>query len=458
MIERKRSLVPLSDQPLTRYEQPAGRDDRTDGHPGPERPGEDDDDSPPPPPRGRVAVFVAIPIALLLGFGAFTHWRTRQAAVAAQQQQRDFVPEVRTAKASRLADPVELVQPGQTVAFEAANLYARSTGYVAERLVDIGSRVHKGDLLIRIAAPDLDQQLVQAQAQVGQNEAAVLQAQANLQQAQATVKLADVTKSRTTTLANQGWETKQNADNSTASAATGAAGVSSAQAGIAVALANLRAQQATVQRLQELTGFERVTAPFDGVITARNVDVGNLLTADNGNGTPMLSIARDDVLRVAVYVPQSGAVGVHAGLPAKVTIPELPGRTFDAHVSRTAQALDATSRSMLTEVDIDNKDGALRAGLYANVAISIPRDKPGVIVPDEALVFNADGMQAVSLDGEDHAHYHKISIYRDFGTKAELREGLQGDETLVLSPPPNLAEGDKVRVAPPPTAPEKKPG
>ncbi len=461
MIERKRSLVPVSEPPLTRTEAPAdrhggpGRDGQGSEHDRDDHDRDDhdrDDDAPPPPPRRRLAVFVAIPVALLLGFGAWTHWRTRQAAVTAQAEQRDFVPEVRTAKAKRLTDPVELTQPGQTVAFETANVFARSTGYVAERLVDIGSRVHKGDLLIRIAAPDLDQQLVQAQAQVGQNEAAVLQAQANLQQAQATVKLADVTKSRTTTLANQGWETKQNADNSTANAATGAAGVSSAQAGIAVALANLRAQQATVQRLQELTGFERITAPFDGVVTARNVDVGNLLTADNGSGTPMLSISRDDVLRVAVYVPQSGAVGVHAGLPAKVTIPELPGRSFDAHVSRTAQSLDPSSRSMLTEVDIDNKDGSLRAGLYANVSIAIPRDKPGVVVPDAALVFNADGLQAVSLDGEDRAHYHKIAIYRDFGTTAELREGLAGDETLVLSPPPNLAEGDKVKVAPPPEA------
>ena len=351
MIERKRSLVPVSEPPLTRTDDAAGRD----GHTGTRRP--DDRERPIRPRRRRaaaapaqrrLAVFVAIPVvaaARLRRLDPLAHPPGRRRR--RRQQQRDFVPEVRTAKAKRLTDPVELTQPGQTVAFETANVFARSTGYVAERLVDIGSRVHKGDLLIRIAAPDLDQQLVQAQAQVGQNEAAVLQAQANLQQAQATVKLADVTKSRTTTLANQGWETKQNADNSTANAATGAAGVSSAQAGIAVALANLRAQQATVQRLQELTGFERVTAPFDGVVTARNVDVGNLLTADNGSGTPMLSMSRDDVLRVAVYVPQSGAVGVQAGLPAKVTIPELPGRSFDAHVSRTAQvagpgvALDA---------------------------------------------------------------------------------------------------------------------
>lgn len=400
----------------------------------------------PPPPRRRVLLYVGIPALALLGWGAWSHYQTHRTADATQQAQQDFKPEVRTARAQRTDKPVELTQPGQTVAFDTANLFARATGYVAERHVDIGSRVHKGDLLLRIAAPDLDAQLRQAQAQVGQLQASIVQAEASLQQAIATRSLANVTKFRTTTLAGQGWETRQNADQSTANATTGVAGVTTAQAGIAVALANLKAQQATVQGLQELTGFEQVTAPFDGVITARNVDVGDLLTANSGGGVPMLSLQRDDVLRVSVYVPQSSAVEIQDGLAAQVTVTELPGRSFDAKVSRTARALDQSSRSMLTEVDVQNPDGVLRAGLYANVTIDVPRQHPGVIVPDEALVFNARGLQVAVVDG-DVVHYRTISIYRDFGTTVELRDGLDGSEVLVLTPPPNLEDGGKVRVA-----------
>ena len=404
----------------------------------------------PPPPRRRLLLYVGIPLVALLAWGAWGHWRTHAAAAETQQQQRDFTPDVRTAKATKVATPIELTEPGQTEAFDTANLYARATGYVAERRVDIGSRVHKGDLLLRIAAPDLDQQLVQAQAQVGQNEAALLQAQASLKQAQANVKLSNVTKFRETTLAAQGWETRQNADNSTAQDAVNVAAVSGAQAGIAVAAANLRAQQATVERLQALIGFELVTAPFDGVVTARNVDTGDLLTADNGTGTPLFSLARDDVLRVAVYVPQAAAVGVREGLEAKVTVPELPGRTFNAHVSRTAHALDINSRALLTEVDVDNADGLLRPGLYASVSVSIPRDHPAVMVPDESLVFNAGGLQVATVDAGEDVHFRKVSVYRDFGTTVELSDGLRGDETLVLSPPADLQDGGRVHPQAPP--------
>jgi HlyD family secretion protein len=284
--------------------------------------------APPPPPRKRVILYVLLPLLLLLGIGAYQHWNTYAEAAETQKEQEDFVPDVRTAAAKRLDTPVELTLPGQTEAFDVANLFPRATGYVAERRVDIGSRVHKGDLLLRIAAPDLDQQLTQAQAQLGQNQAAVLQAQAQVQSAMANTKLANVTKFRETTLAGQGWETKQNADNATANFSVQTAGIANATAGVAVAQANLKAQQATVDRLQELTAFEQIKAPFDGVITARNVDTGDLLTQDSLGGNPMFSIARDDVLRIAVYVPQSSAIGIHDGLEAQVTVPELPGRIF----------------------------------------------------------------------------------------------------------------------------------
>jgi RND family efflux transporter MFP subunit len=415
-----------------------------------DRPEKHGQDEPPAPPRKRVALFVVVPVVVLLASGGYLHWRTYAAAAETQQQQEHFVPEVRTAVAQKVDKPIDLTLPGQTEAFDVANLYPRATGYVAERRVDIGSRVHKGDLLVRIEAPDLDQQLAQSQAQLGQNQAAILQAQAMVRSAQANTNLANVTKFRETTLAGQGWETKQNADNATANFSVQTAGVANAEAGVAVALANLKAQQATVDRLKALTAFEQVTAPFDGVITARNVDTGDLLTQDSSGGTPMFSIARDDVLRIAVYVPQSGAIGIRDGLEAKITVPEIPGRVFTGRVARSAVALQAASRSMLTEVDVPNEDGALRPGLYVDVAFAIPRQAPGVVVPDEALVFNAGGLQVAQVQPDNTVHFRKVTVYRDFGTSAELRDGLDGGETLVLSPPAELADGSQIRVSKPP--------
>lgn len=405
--------------------------------------------TPPPPPRKRILVFVLVPVLALLGLGGYLHWRTYADAAETQQEQADFVPHVRTAVAQKIDAPVDLTLPGQTEAFDTANLYPRATGYIAERRVDIGSRVHKDDLLVRIAAPDLDQQLAQAQAQLGQNQAGVLQAQAQVQSAQANTKLANVTKYRETTLAVQGWETKQNADNATANFSVQTAGIANAEAGVAVALANLKAQQATVDRLQALSAFEQVKAPFDGVITARNVDTGDLLTQDSLGGNPMFSIVADDVLRIVVYVPQSSAIGIHDGVEAQVTVPEMPGHIFKGRVARSAVALQASSRSMRTEVDVPNPDHALRPGLFVNVTFSIPRQTPAVVVPDAALVFNANGLQVATVDADSTIHFQKVTIYRDFGTTAELRDGLTGGESLVLSPPTELADGSKVQVANP---------
>ncbi len=412
------------------------------------------DRTPPPPPRRRILLFVLTPIILLLGIGAYFHWETFARASATQKDQTDFIPEVRIAAATVEDAPVQLTLPGQTEAFDVANLFPRATGYVVERRVDIGSHVRAGDLLLRIEAPDLDQQLQQAQAQLGQNQATVLQAQAQVQSAQASTKLADITKFRQTTLAGQGWETKQNADNASANFSVQTAGIANAQAGVAVALANLKAQQATVNRLQALSAFEQVKAPFEGVITVRNVDQGDLLTQDSLGGNPMFSIARDDVLRVAVYVPQSSAIGIRDGLETQITVPELPGRIFKGLVARSSVALQAASRSMRTEVDVANPDGLLRAGLFVNVAFAVPRQAPAVVVPDAALVFNANGLQVATVDNSGTVQFRKVTIYRDFGTTTELRDGLVGKESLVLNPPTELVDGSKVHVVNPESRPE----
>ena len=314
--------------------------------------------------------------------------------------------------------------------------------------MDIGSRVKRGDLLLKIDAPDLDAQLAQAAAQLGQTKAALVQAQANLASAQSNVDLAKVTNSRTSTLANQGWETKQNADNSKANVSAGSAGVDAAQAGIVVAQANIAAQLATVQRLQALVGYEQVSAPMDGVITSRSVDVGDLVSADAGGGTPLLEIQNDDVLRVNVFVPQSDAVPLRDGLHATVTVPELPGQAFGGAVARSSVALDPASRTVQAEVDVRNTDHRLRAGLYVQVSIEVPRDAPAVVVPDEAIILGADGPHVAVVEN-DHVRLRPVEIARDFGTSAELSHGLAGGEQIVLSVPAGIADGATVKVQPP---------
>ncbi len=415
------------------------RDERHD-----ERSHRTDDREPPKAPRRGVFILAGLAVAALLAFGAVGHWMRANRAEATHRETVDDVPTVQTARAKRVDQPVETTLPGQTEAFETATLYARATGYIAERHVDIGSRVHAGDLLVRIAAPDTDEQLAQAQAQLVQNQAALLQAQATLRTAVANTRLANVTKLRETTLARTGDETRQNADNSVANFSVQTASVASAQAGISVAQANIAAQAATVKRLQALVGFERVTAPFDGVITARSVDTGDLVSADQNGGTALFGIDRTDVLRVQVYVPQSAAIGLHDGLDADMHVPEMPGRAFHGQVARSSVSLTQNARTMLTEVDVVNTDGALRSGLYADVTFHVPREHPGVVIPDEAMVFDETGLHVLVVrDGQVHAK--PINIYRDFGTTAELREGLSGGEELVVNPPAELADGARVQ-------------
>ncbi len=400
------------------------------------------------PPSRRLYFLVAVVVIGALAWGAYGRWQQREAAIETQQQLADFVPELRVAVAIGQDGPAPLTLPGTVLPFDQARIFARATGYVAERRVDIGSRVHEGDLLLRIAAPDLDHQLSEAEARLVQMEGTLDQARAAAEQARSDATLADVTNTRTLRLATQGWESKQNADNTRLGLASKLAAVNNAEAGVKVAEASIRAQEATVRRLRQMTQFERVEAPFNGVITARNVDNGDLVKADDySGGTPLFTIQRDDIVRVQVNVPQSGAVGLQDGLGAEVRVPELPGRTFEGKVSRNSVALDAASRTMLAEVDVPNPDGALRPGFYVDVQFGIPRQVPTVLIPAEALLFNADGLRVAAVDDSGHVHLHKVSIYRDYGTKIELREGLKGGERVALSPPADIAEGQKVKVA-----------
>jgi multidrug efflux pump subunit AcrA (membrane-fusion protein) len=396
-------------------------------------------------PRKRVFVIALLCVFCLLAYGAFRHWQTDQLAAQAQQEAIDFVPEVQTITATPDDAPVKLMLPGETQAFDTATIFARATGYVAERLVDIGSRVHENDLLIRVAAPDLDQQLAQAKAQLQQTRAALIQAKAQLGQAKATLALANVTFNRTNAMTQRGYETVQNNDNQRTQVQSQQASVDTAQAGIKVAEANVQAQQATLDRLIALTAFEEVRAPFDGVVTTRGVDKGDLVSADTKSGTPLFTMAKDRVLRVTVHVPQANAFAIRNGLLGRVTLPQMPDKVFTGRIARSSVALLNSARVLDTEVDVENPNGELKPGAFVNVTFEIPRDRPNVVLPSEALIFDQDGLQ-VAVVQDNEVHLQSVSIYRDFGKTVELRDGLSGGEQVVVNPPTDLTEHAKVKV------------
>jgi len=362
--------------------------------------------------------------------GGWRYGVQERAVAATAQQQRDFVPNVRVAAVRASAASVPVTLPATTSAFAVANIYARASGYIEQRKVDIGDRVKEGQLLAQIVAPELDHQIAQAEGTLGQLQAAVRQAQAN-------VDLAQVTWDRDRPLVAQGWVTQQQG---TIDVQT----LKAQQAALGVAQANVTAQEAQLKVLQQQKTYQRVVAPFDGVITQRNIDVGSLVQADAVNGTFMFTIMRGNVIRTQVFVPQDQAFGLTPGVDALVRVPEIPGRTFVGKVTRIADALQPGTRTLLTEVDIPNPDGVLSPGIYCTIELHVPRKTPSLLVPADAIIFNRDGLQvAVVEDGV--AHIRKISVGRDFGTEVEVVDGVKEGDQLILNPPVDLADARKVQ-------------
>ena len=288
--------------------------------------------------KARLFGLAALLLALgALLWGAWSHYEQRRQADAEAEKRRGFVPTVRVEAVRESESVIHVTWPGTTLAYEQANVYARATGYVSARNVDIGSKARAGDVIAVIAAPDLDQQLAQARAQLIQMQAAV-------EQAKSTAELGRVTSSRSSKLFTQDSVSKQQADNDRLTYA-------SEKASIAVAEANVVAQQAAVNRLVQLTGFERVTAPFDGTVTARFVDVGAFVQGDDVSGTFLFTMMHSNVIRIQVYVPQDQAFGLTAGVEAVVRVPEIPKRAFPGKVTRVAGALAPGTRTLLSEID-----------------------------------------------------------------------------------------------------------
>ena len=373
-----------------------------------------------------------------LAFGASRSYSQQREVMATAEQVRDFVPSVRVATVGTSPGNIVVTLPATTAAFADANIYARATGYIGKRNVDIGDHVKQGELLAELGVPELDDQ-------IAQNESTLEQLKAAVQQAQANSTLAQATWGRDKPLLRDGWVTGHQGDIDFQTVKADEAAVSAAQA-------NVAAQERLLRVLHQNRAYASVVAPFDGIITQRNVDVGSLVQGNANTGTFMFEIMQKDVIRVRVYVPQDAAFGVAPGVEAIVRVPEIPGRTFRGKVTRIAEALQTGTRTLLTEIDLPNPDGALQPGTYCTVELNILRKTPSFLVPADATIFNQNGMQvAVVKDGT--AHIHKVSVTRDLGTQVEVDDGVEQGDLVIINPPITLSEGSKVRARAEPAVP-----
>jgi RND family efflux transporter MFP subunit len=395
-----------------------------------------------------LAMIASIVVAFFAGYIPLQRRMTIVRSEAQEQEQEQAIPRVEVIPVERASNNSDLQLPGNIQAVTEAPVLARTDGYVARRMVDIGDRVRTGQPLAEIEAPELDQQILQAKAALQQAQASLEQAQANEEQGKANQELARITAQRWVDLSGKGLATRQENDQYKAQYAAQTANVQALGKAVAAARSNIAAAEANVARLNELQGYRVVKAPFDGVITLRNVDVGALVNTGN---TLLFRIAQTGTLRLYVNVPQVYAGVVHLGQQARLNVSNLTGRIFTGTVARTANSLDPTSRTLLVEVQVPNGDGALLPGMYAQVDLRSPRQDAPLLIPDDSLIIRADGPQVAVVRPDQTVHLQKVDIGRDYGDRMEVTGGLQEGDKIILNPGDLQHEGAKVNpVAPPP--------
>jgi multidrug efflux pump subunit AcrA (membrane-fusion protein) len=431
-------------------------------------------------------------LALILGaaaavyaFGYLPRARTTRQLDAAAATRSITPPLVNSATVKRAPSSTDLLLPGNITPITEAYIFARAAGYLKQRYVDIGDRVSAGQKLADIEAPDLDLQVSQSRAALAQAQGQLGQAQATLDQLTATRDLAVLTWGRYKVLTAKGAVSRQDGDNQSTAAKTSEANVVAQQKTVRASEEYVRASQATLDRLVTLQHYERITAPFGGVITARNVDVGALISAtgsslgparSNGaapsdvpSGGEIFRLAEIGRLRVLVAVPQTNSPGVQVGQTATVTVQQIPNQSFPGKVTRTSSSLDAQSRTLLTEVDVDNPKGVLLPGMYAMVSFRTDRVDPPFLVPDASLVvrssgtvlavlqpLTADEQEKIRTEGIDAAtlarvrrvHFQAVQPGRDYGTELEILDGLNVGQEVAVDPNDAVQEGALVQIAP----------
>jgi RND family efflux transporter MFP subunit len=308
--------------------------------------------------------------------------------------------------------------PGRLEAYYRAPIFARVSGYLKSWSADIGAKVKAGEVLAEIEAPDLDQQLLQARADLASQEASA--------------KLSEATLTRRKTLIASNFVSMQEIDERSADLSNKKAAVKSGQA--------------NVERLEALAGYKKITAPFDGVVTARDTDVGALINAGGGSGPPMFVISDIRKLRVYVNVPQSYVPAIRIGAKAVISMPEYPTRTFDATMEASSQSVDVGSGTTRMQLGLDNAGGELMPGGYANVRMSLVRDAAPLHIPASALIFNQNGLRVATVGADDKVLFKAVTIARDLGKDIELASGISADDRIIIAPPDGIADGDQVRV------------
>jgi membrane fusion protein (multidrug efflux system) len=376
--------------------------------------------TPPPAGLGRIAKIATCIVIIGLAIGFVPRWFAHRALAA--EEKADALPVVSVISPTVSQPDLSTPLPAEVRPFVQAPIFARASGYLKNWYADIGDVVTNGQLLAEIETPELDQQISQAQA--------------DLDQAQAAQALSKITADRWVELLKTASVSDQETAEKTAD----------------LALKNAAAESAgaNLQRLKQLKVFDRVTASFDGTITLRNTDVGQLITAQSG--PPLFNLAQVNPLRVYVQAPQPLIHSIHAGQTAELTFMELPGRIFDAKVTRTAGAVDTISRTLQVELQVDNSHGEILAGSYAQVRFrEMTNVEPPLVIADTALIFRAQGLQLAVVGADNKVALHSVVLGRDSGNTVEVLSGLNADDRVINNPPDSIADGDQVSIAAPST-------
>jgi len=396
------------------------------------------------------AVIVAIAVLLATLVSRGINDRIKAASIVKEETQNLAVPAVSAIHPRLGESKQEIVLPGNLQAFTYAPIYARTSGYLKKWYFDIGAHVKAGQVLAEIDAPELDQQLRQAKANLQQAQAALEQALANRQQSKANEQYAKITADRWKQLMAQGVVSNQDNDQRQSQYQALVANGQALDKAIAAARSNVSAQEANIALLEQLQDYRIVKAPFDGVITARNTDIGALINSGNGGAAQELfRMAASQRLRLFVNVPEASSRAAVPGLAAELVLAEYPGRKFHGVLVRTADAMDAATRTLLTEIDVDNVSGELRPGSYAEVHMALPGAR-ALIVPVSSVLFRSEGLRIGVLhagnNGESTAEMVPVTIGKDFGNEVEITSGITDRDLIIENAPDSLVSGAVVRV------------
>ena len=401
---------------------------------------------PSPAASRRTLLIIGIVAAIVLGVLFLAGLFPRLAREKRQQETASpAAPRVSVVIAKRGPTAVQLSLPASIQSMVEASIYARAEGYVSRRLADMGDVVKRGQVLAEISSPELDQQVLETEAALRRSRSAHRQTQAQLEQAQANLRLAEVTAERWQTLVGKGVLSKQDGDEKRTILAARQADEGAARAVVQSAVEATAAAEASLARVAELKGFRLIRAPFDGRVTARNIDVGSLVNPGSGTtARELFRVAQVDTLRAHIQVPQGEAPAVRVGITCELSVSEFPKVTFPGVVTRTAGALDSVSRTMLTEIELKNPGGVLLPGMYATVSMQVTRTTPLVLIPASAYRPRAGGTVVAIVDAGNTVRFRNVSLGRDLGAQIEVVQGLEPGAKVVTTVTDAVRDGARV--------------